>query len=151
MILYHGGPRDPDLASPAAQVEVQRGTREESDPGVSGSGVSGSVKKEVDTKEVNTEIVKTEIVKTEIDKKDEKIQYRLKDEYMERIVKDFVKMDRKVWIDCFASEETKQFEVWWRSAFEEKWNREEILWLNPPFELWERVSARVMACNARCI
>ena len=42
--------------------------------------MSVSVKKEVDTKEVNTEIVKTGIVKTEIDKKDEKIQYHLKDE-----------------------------------------------------------------------
>jgi hypothetical protein len=61
---------------------------------------------------------------TEIYKKIGKYQYRLKDEYRKMIVKHLVKSDQKVWIDCFAYEETKQFAVWRRSAFEEDWNRD---------------------------
>jgi hypothetical protein len=83
----------PVLGSADALEQVaQERTRKETDP-----EVYERVKKEADT---------------EIDKKNEKYQCRLKEEYMRMIVMNLFKSDQKVWIDCFASEETKQFEVW---------------------------------------
>ena len=58
--------------------------------------------------------------------------------------------------DCFADEETAQCARYFtnvQEALVQKWDEREILWLNPPWELWETTATRLInsPCTAICI
>lgn len=57
-------------------------------------------------------------------------------------------------IDAFATKENKRFPRCWteeEDAFKQNWGKEELLWMNPPFDKFPQVLAKIKEEGARAI